>query len=173
MNQYELFELRRRVDFIGAYNLVRPEPHKNYGIHNMVIRFAVIGAKGAASINMSTGWYLPQDQLAHVRMMTKGYPWDPEDLAQPNITDVGYHARAPQYEDQWSHENCELIDGTCYYDGTSLWGNEAWRLGFLHGGTEWLWPRLEQYYNHRFHDAELPDLTPVPRLHPDDRKAIS
>lgn len=163
----ELFPLVRRVDFIGAYDLTRPEPTQNYGIHNMEISFAVSGAKGAITITMSTHWYLPQNQQSSFNMLSK-YPFDPLELMMPNITDVGYHARAPQYENQYKKDNCELLDGPCYYDGTSLWGNEAWRLGFLHGGTEWLWTRMEQEYEHRFHDGPMSDLTPIPRKHPKD-----
>lgn len=173
MSKYELFDLRHKVDFIGAYDLRRLEPSRNYGIHNMEIQFAVIGAKGAVTITMSTGWYLPRNQRDYVISRSKGYPWDIEDLARPNIVDVGYHAKAPQYEGQDARADCHLLGGPCYYDGTSLWGNEAWRDGFLHGGTEWLWPKMEEYYWHRFYDDPLPDLTPVPRPHPDEVKEAS
>jgi hypothetical protein len=160
----ELFPLVRKVDFIGAYDL-----SPKYGIHNMVIMFVVSGARGAVSITMSTGWYLPAQQLSHVQRHIKGYPWDPEDLARPNITDVGIHSIKEPYEGAFRRDYCEYCGGPAYCDGTSLWGNEAWREGFLHGGTDWLWPRLEEYYNHRFNDGPLPDLTPIPRKHPDEK----
>lgn len=169
MNSPELFPFIRKVDFVGAYDLTRPDPKENYGIHNMTLIFALCGAKGAVSMTISTGWYLPAQQLSHVEMMTKGYPWDPAELARPNITDIGTHSKAPLYEDQYQRDHCEYCGGPAYCDGTSLWGNEAWRDGFLHGGTEWLWPRLEEYYLHQFYDGPQPDLTPIPRKHPKDK----
>ncbi len=165
----ELFPLVRRVDFIGAYDFTRPDPSENYGIHNMEIRFAVSGAKGAITITMSTHWYLPQNQQSSFEMLRK-YPFDPLELMMPDITDVGYHARTPQYEEQTpASGDCHLLGNPCYYDGSSLWGNEEWRLGFLHGGTDWLWPRMEEEYEHRFHNGPRPNLTPVPRQHPKDK----
>jgi hypothetical protein len=164
----ELFPLVRRVDFIGAYDLTRPESSRNYGIHNMEIRFAVVGARGAITINMSTNWYLPQNQQSSFNMLSR-YPFDSNSLMMPNITDVGYHARVSQYEGQPEMSECHLLGCPCYYDGSALWGNEEWRLGFLHGGTDWLWPRMEEEYEHRFHDGPLPDLTPIPRKHPDEK----
>lgn len=89
-----------------------------------------------------------------------------EEFLLPNIIDIGYHSKTPHYEGHSPQYNCELTGGDCYYDGTSLWGNEQWREGFIHGGTEWLWPRLEQLYRHYFEDGDVPDLTPIPRKHP-------
>lgn len=164
--------LERIVNFHGAWDLTRPEPSRNYGIHSMEIRFAVKGQKGAVTMNVTTKWYLPQNISTAYRMYTKGYPFDgPKELMLPDITDIGYHSKQPQYSNQEPIGNCTLTDGPCYYDGTSLWGNEAWRLGFLHGGTDWLWPKLEDLYRHHFEGGPEVDLTPVPRKHPDESDA--
>jgi hypothetical protein len=34
--------------------------------------------------------------------------------------------------------------------------------GFVNGGTEWLWVKLEEYYNHVFENGPYPDVTPIP-----------
>ena len=41
--------------------------------------------------------------------------------------------------------------------------------GFLAGGTDWLWPKLEEYYACIFEGAPFPDFTPHYLPHPDDR----
>lgn len=155
-------KLERKFNLSGAYD--ERDPPRNYGIGSMRMEFAVVGPKGAVSVQLSTSWYLPQVQQSTLDMYTKGYPFDAcEELMQPKWWDVGYHAKEPQYEGQSEREDCHLLDCPCYYDGTSLWGQEAWLPGFLHGGSDWLWERLEEYYYHRYEDGPAPNLTPVPR----------
>lgn len=162
----------RKFSMRGAYDLTRPKTSNNYGIHHMEMYFAVVGPKGAISITVSPKWYLPQNAQSSFEMYTKGYPWDPiEELMLPDITDVGIHSEAPlDPESEYDNErNCHLThSGKCHYDGTSLWGNEGWRLGFLHGGSNWLYRKMEDYYMERFEGGEKVDLTPEPRKHPDE-----
>jgi len=161
--------LERIVQFHGAYDLRRPEPRKNYGIHGMEIIFAVKGSKGAVTLNIFTDWHLPHVAGEIQARKSKGYPYNLDELCLPNIVDIGFHSKLPIYGEQTPMENCELTDGNCYYGDSSLQGNEQWREGFLHGGTGWLWPRLEQYYQHIFDGGDRPDLTPIPKKHPDEK----
>ena len=70
--------------------------------------------------------------------------------------DVGYHARVRQYDDQeLMSGTCHVIDGPCYYDGSSL-NAELPIEGFLSGGLEYLWPKLEAFYRFTFDDGEWP-----------------
>lgn len=159
--------LERKVEFIGGYSW-RGEP--DYGIHCMDIFFSVKGALGAITIRIFTNWHLPEHQRQTAEMYTH-YPFEPIDLCRPNIVDVGYHSKTPQYEGHSPMRgDCELTDGPCYSDGTSLWGNECWRDGFLHGGSEWLFARMEDEYRHRFEDGPPVDLTPIPRTKPERTK---
>ncbi len=161
--------LERIFSIHGAFNLRRPSPARDYGISPMRMWFAVKGPHGGVSVTLSTAWYLPTEQQSSLEMYTKGYPFCPcEELLQPKWWVVSYHAKAPQYEGQSALAECQLTDGPCYCDGTYLWGQEAWLPGFLHGGTDWLWARLEDYYRFRFEDGPEIDLTPVPRKHPDE-----
>ncbi|MGH6792791.1 MAG: glycoside hydrolase family 3 N-terminal domain-containing protein, partial [Methyloceanibacter sp.] len=41
--------------------------------------------------------------------------------------------------------------------------------GFLAGGTDWLWPKLEEFYRHIFEGAPFPDFTAHYLPHPDDK----
>jgi len=155
-------QLERISRISGAYDLTSHP--RNYGISPMRMYFAVKGPKGGVSVTLSTSWYLPQNQARSFDMYTKGYPFNPlEELMQPKWWDVSQHHKEPMYEDQTGHADCELVDGLCFSDGTSLWGQEAWLPGFLHGGSEWLFARLEDYYRNVFEDGPEVDLTPVPR----------
>lgn len=159
------FLLERKFSISGAYN----DPSGRYGCSSMKMEFAVIGPKGAVSVLLFTAWFLPENQQKFLDLYTKGYPFDPcQELMAPKWWDVGHHSNEPMSDYEKEHgptrECCHLTGKPCYYDGTSLWGQEAWLPGFLHGGTEWLWPRLEELYSYRFENGPEPNLTPVPRI---------
>jgi hypothetical protein len=52
------------------------------------------------------------------------------------------------YSGQSPMGKCDFLD-VCYYDGSSLQADE-WVPKFIEGGTEWLWPALEDKYNEIF-----------------------
>lgn len=156
-------EFLRETKFIGAYDW---RGKSNYGIHGMDLFFSVKGPKGAIGITIFTNWMLPAQQASTQAMYSKGYLWEPGMLCRPRFTDISYHAKEPQYDGQPSHDDCHLTDGPCYCDGSSLWGDECWREGFLHGGSDWLFSRMEDEYRHRFENGPPVDLTPIPRPHP-------
>lgn len=159
--------LERIFNIRGAYDLTRAEPKENYGIDSMKLYFAVKGPKGGVSALLAAAWYLPQNQAASYAMYTKGYPFNPlKELMQPRWWDISQHSKEPMYDEQTAQVKCELTDGLCYCDGTSLWGEEEWLLGFLHGGSDWLFERLEDYYRSIFDGGPAVDLTPIPRKHP-------
>lgn len=160
--------LTREAKFIGGYDWRDPP---DYGIHGMDLIFAVKGPLGAISITISTNWMLPQHQSETQKMYGKGYPWEIGHLCRPNIVDVGYHSKVPQYEGQSGRIYCELTDGPCYSDGSSLSGNEYYRDGFLHGGSDWLFARMEEEYCHHFENGPPPNFTPIPRPHPKTKNA--
>lgn len=152
-------EFKREFTLTGAY------AHPKYGRCSMRMFFHVIGPKGAISVSMFTSWYLPSEQQEMLGAYSK-YPYDPkEQFLQPHLCSIDYHAREPQYEGQSAMANCRLLDGAdCYFDGTSLWFGEAWMEGFLNGGSDWLYERMEEEYGHRFEGGAKPDLTPIPAI---------
>ncbi len=124
-----------------AFDKRHPEPSKNYGIDSCKITFYLKGENGAVQFMIGTDWYLP-----HVQSELKNKDFDIE----PRGWDVGYHSYKPFYEGQHCMGKCEMLEfSDCYYDGSSLRAEE-WIDDFLKGGTEWLWPKLEEYYNEVF-----------------------
>lgn len=157
----------RIVDVSPAYDFVRG-PNTKYGIHGVELTFIVKGDKGAVQLKFGTDWYLKsvQDRQG-ARMLSSPYG----NLLQPHGYDIGYHSKVPMYDGQEPlTEECPVIGGRCFYDGSSLNADE-WIEPFMAGGTEWLWPKLEQYYAFIFDGGKNPDLTPQYRPHPDDAKA--
>ena len=145
--------LEHRVVVSPGYDL-RGKGRRNYGIRGCDVKFYVIGPAGTIQLIIMTDWYPTSARDGHRAGSQTNKPW---------VTDVGCHAREPQYDGQSIVQyDCHLIGGPCYYDGTSL--NEAWEEGLVNGGTDWLWPRLEQLYHHRFEGGDYPDLSyePVP-----------
>lgn len=65
-------------------------------------------------------------------------------------------------------DSCSILDpDPCYYDGSSL-NAEQLVEGFRAGGTDWLWPKLEEYWRCIFEDGPYPDFSPEYAKHPDD-----
>lgn len=148
----------RRVTFSPSFDRRDPNPSKNYGIGAIRIWFYLIGPKGAVQWQIGTTWYVPsaQEHLRAVRgpMLNTREESLGGTVYQPQAWDLGYHAREPQYEGQApiSHE-CEVIGGTCYYDGSSL-NAERLIVPFLEGGDEAVWRELEAYYHSVFDTVE-------------------
>ena len=150
--------------------MLHKNPSKNYGIASCRVFFYVIGDKGAVQWMIGTDWYpeAARDHLRKVRTPAFLAQFGDIERVQPECWDIGYHSRAPMYEGQTSmSDECHLLGGECYYDGSGIWAEE-WREGFLNGGTDWLWPKLEEYYRYIFDGGELPDLTPQVRKHPEE-----
>lgn len=117
------------------------DPSKNYGIDNLGVWFVLKGPKGAIQFIVSFPIYLP-----HVTREKGG-------LLPGNIsgTDVGHHAKAPQYDGQTSMK-CDYF-GECYYDGSSLraqeWADQIFSITGEQPEKE-IWRRLEQEYFYLF-----------------------
>lgn len=136
----------RSVDFLPAY-----DKGKEYGIGAMKVRFVLKGPKGAVQFLISTGWFLPHTQRKNREWQ---YDFDKRfNKINPEGYDLGYHSPVPMYEGQTAIGKCDVVGGECYYDGSTL-NAEAWIEPFLNGGTEWLWPRMEQEYRQYFEGVE-------------------
>lgn len=154
----------RRVEVTPGYDL----RSAGYGIASCRIWFYVIGPKGAVQWQIGTDWYPPS---AREHLLGMGWPseHDLRHAMQPQAWDIGYHSPTPRYDDQTPMPGkCHLLGSECFYDGSSL-NAESWTEGFIAGGTDWLWPKLEEYYRFTFEGGEHPDLTPTPRLAPEKK----
>lgn len=152
--------LTRRMEVIGGYDLRDTSPARDCGICAARMVFYVIGPKGAVQWMIGTDWYVATAR-DHVKRFHGGRGEPSKYL--PDGWDLGYHSHKPMYDDQRPMDGkCEVIGGTCYYDGSGL-NADLLIEGFIAGGTEWLWPQLEAYYRHVFDGAEFPAFKPVYR----------
>lgn len=157
--------MERKFNISGAYD--GTSHPRNYGIGAMQIYFSIKGDKGGVSCMFGTSWYLPQNQLTMYEMYTKGYPFDPlHELMQPKGHDISFHSKERLYDFDDGRPDCDLTDGHCYSDGSSLNAQDFWLPIFLHEGSEGIYSRLEQEYEYRFNGGEPPDLTPKPKEFP-------
>ena len=134
-------EFEQRIEFIPAYD----KRDEGYGLHNMTVRFCLIGPLGAVQFVIGTNWHLPSAR-EHLRTFPHVTS---ETLMHPEGYDVGYHSPKPMYEGQDDMQTCDVLEGDCYYDGSSLLAG-SWEDDFVAGGTEWLWPKLEKFYRETF-----------------------
>lgn len=131
-------DLERRVTFSPAYDKRAPDSAKNYGIGAMRGCFYLIGDEGAVQFVIGTNWYLPH---VHAELEARHYSGITEG---PRAWDLGYHSRA-QTPSGTRMEKCDLWEGGCWYDGSSL--NAKPILGhFLEEGDEAVWKALAGYY---------------------------
>jgi len=148
-----------KIEITPGYCWIHEDSSKNYGIGSCRIFFYCLGEKGAVQFVLRTDWF-PEAARQHIAK------FPPSLEPQPCVWDLGYHSHAPHYEEQFpTYENCPILNGPCYYGGSPLEA-EHWLEGFLNGGTEWLWPKLEEYYLSIFENGPYPDVKPVIRPNP-------
>ena len=151
-------DLTHTVTATGAYDFTPNKPgQSNYGIHGVDLTFTVSGPRGTVALTIFTNWYIDPDIL--VRPYFANFSW--------------HHAKEPDDSTLYYHiKDCHHTGGDCWSTSSGLYARE-FQPGFIHGGTDWLWPKLEQEYYHTFYPEghknhqPRPDLTPVPRPHPD------
>jgi len=133
----------RLVMFEAAYDKRSKDPKRNYGIKDVHVRFVLKGKEGAVQFLFSTGWYLP-----HVRreLVEKGYF---SRVAFPVAFGLGYHSPTPIHGGEICFEECRILGGKCYYDGSGL---DAIPLleKLVAEGDEAVWRELERYYRLTF-----------------------
>ena len=145
-------QFTRRIDFTPSFDKRNPKPSQNYGIGSMRIRFVLIGAKGAVQWMIGTEWFVASAR-EHLRKFDHMHKID--EMRRPQGYDLGYHAYKPVYEGQSQMDDCDILNGPCFYDGSGL-NAELLIEPFLSQGEEYLWPALEAYYAHTFNDAPWP-----------------
>jgi hypothetical protein len=127
------------------YDRRHPDPKQNYGIHGLDVWFILKGPKGATQFAVTFPVYLP-----HVERESASWKYKPEIMG----TDVGYHAKEPQFEGHAAMP-CNLFGGECYYDGSSLraddWAKEIFAIRG-EGPENEIWRRLKVEYVERFGD---------------------
>jgi len=139
--------LDREIVFQPAFDKRSPDPGKNYGIHGVTMTWYLKGISGAIQFVVYTNWQLP-----HVtqEMEIKAKEEFIACLWEPMAADIGYHSHVPMYEGQpLMTDHCEVINGPCYYDGSSLQADDGFKI-LLENGGEAVWEWMEEYYNNHF-----------------------
>lgn len=134
------------------YDRRHPDPSKNFGIGGLRVWFILKGPAGAVQFCAIFPCYLPHVQN---ELMTK-YGTSPENHFMWHIlaADVGYHSHAPMHEGAELHTNeCEVLGGPCYYDGSSMealaWGEKIFAVTGEKPEAV-LWALLEKCYAETF-----------------------
>jgi hypothetical protein len=135
----------RKVTFDPAYDKRHPDPKKNYGVHGVHIRFTIKNTEEGQGLSFSIGtnWH-----LSHVQEEINSQPLDsrfPFLFHHPQAFGVDIHQKAPNHESQPSRENCDLVDGPCFCDGSSFLG-EKFLQTLIEKGDEGLFTQMEEQY---------------------------
>ena len=133
----------KEIKFNPAYDKRDINPSKNYGIHGVELHFILKNEQGAVVFQLYTNW-----QLSHVVI--------PDSLSKPFPADLVYHSPKSMYEGQDKlTDNCHILNGPCYYDGSGLNAQDPWNI-LLKEGSDGVWKFLEEYHNHVFNGADYP-----------------
>jgi len=157
-------DLERTVTFRPAFDKRDPDPHQNYGIHGVAIRFVVRGPKGATQFLLFTNWQLPHVTAEAMAMVKRGQvdALDVKVRFLPLPADLGYHAYDPQYEGQERMGSCDILTdapGGCYYDGSGLRAEGVYER-LLCEGDAGVWAALEEEYRQLFETVGTETGTP-------------
>lgn len=130
-----------------------------HGQHGMSIRFVLKGPAGAVQWLVNMHHWVPGNvHYGHVET-TDNQPVSLVPLKYPQVgdgmaTDLGYHSPREMYEGQYGpREDCEYIDGPCWYDGSGL-NAEPILEAFLSHGPHAVWAALARYYMQTFGAAD-------------------
>jgi len=139
-------EFERRTEIRPAFDKRDPDPKKNYGIHGCELCFFLIKDNRAIQFIIYTDFH-----LSHVREEMREKPhWGSMGA------DVGYHSPEPMYDGQNAMgKDCHLIEGPCYYDGSSLQAEDMFNL-LCEKGSDEVWKEMEKNWNDFFHPKEAP-----------------
>lgn len=135
--------IERTVTFFPAWDRRSSDPRKNYGVHGVEIRFLLKGDDGAVQFVVYSNWMLPEVQREHD---ARGF----DRLSRPMAADLGYHSPRPRYDGLTPMAGeCDVIGGTCFYDGSSLNAEPVFEA-LLRGGSDAVWTHLTDFYREQF-----------------------
>lgn len=141
---------RRTLQVSPPYDKRHADPTKNYGIHGLEFRYFLGKNNRAIQFVVYTPIYLPAvaDELFELGRSLK------YNTFRCQGADVGYHSPMPQYDGQGCmDDNCTHTGGPCYYDGSGLRAEE-WMVDWFAGGSDAIWPKMEQEWARVFGDDE-------------------
>lgn len=141
---------KRILNLIPAYDKTHSDPKKNYGVHGMDMLFILKGEKGATQFVVFTGMMLKHVREKQYASVDTSRPYW-YCIFEPTGVDIGYHSYTPRYDGQTSMP-CSVLEGQCYYDGSSLQAQEFLET-FLSEGEDAVWKMLEEQYTELFEES--------------------
>ena len=127
------------------------DPNKNYGVGGLRLWFILKGKQGAVQIMLGTKLY-PAKVMREWKRKGDDYPFH-NDEESITCWDVGFHSKKkPHYFETSDKQECDIL-GKCYYDGSSLRGEDDNVVeNYMEHGDDWIWEYLEKYYYEVFPD---------------------
>lgn len=143
-------EFEERIEVTPAWDKRDDDPHKNYGIGGVDLRFALLEktTNTAMVFVLGTHWHW-LDAMA-------GYGGEGVHTITPKLGpmpyDLGYHSSYPMYDGQEpmpKEADCHYVDGLCYYDGSTLAAEGLFDI-LLREGHVGVFARLKEEWMERF-----------------------
>ena len=142
-------KMERIVKMSPAWDKRHSDPSKNYGIHGVNLRFALVGEKGATQFLVYTNWQLPHVTEELLAKSVNGASYSMLEVRfLPMPADLGYHSRA-KTEYGMHSEECDLLGGGCWYDGSGLEAERVFER-LVREGDAAVWEELELFYVEQF-----------------------
>jgi len=159
-------KLKRQLMISPAFDKRNDNPQKDFGICGCRIFFAVVGKKGAVTVNFSTNWYLESTVNEYKnRGINRNLLGGGKEQHKTKIDlEVGkpissgswdYHCKRRRYKGQMPFKNCEFIGGDCYGDGSCLRADVYLRL-LIERGSDAVFTKLEIDYYTEFEHGGKP-----------------
>jgi hypothetical protein len=154
-------KLKREIRIEPAFDKRSHIPGEDYGICSCRIYFAVIGSKGAITVNFYTNWYLPstvkeyreegiyRNQLSGGKEPFKTKIDLEKDSKPIRAGSWDYHSKKKRFEGQDFIKNCGYTGKKCYCDGSYLKADKYLTL-LLEKGSEGVFEQLEKDYKIEF-----------------------
>jgi len=157
-------KLKREMIITPAYDKRNDDPKKDWGIGSCRIFFAVIGKKGAVTVNFFTNWFLPSTIKEYKEEGIFRRTLDSDMLREQFKTKIDleadrpsisagswdYHSKKPTYEGQLPTTGCNWLDKSkCYGDGSCMRA-ERYLIILLEKGSNGIFEQLEIDYKEEF-----------------------
>ena len=109
-----------------------------------------VSERGQPPVSRGSGVdYLPRSETYRTIVADPPWPYEGEvkGTRHPKLWDVGFHELTPRdWQDESDGRDCDVVStGRCFYDGSSLQGEELGRR-FMAEGEDVVWAELEDRY---------------------------
>ena len=156
--------MEHKIIFRPADDKTDPDPYKNYGVHDIDMKFLVFGDKGIVEFELSTNWYLPHVMERRLQSMKRNVFLAKKDFLlmtwiSPKPLDICYWSLERLSEDDtFFDKGLDYVfdHKPCFYgyryerEEDGLWTTDYVYNQFLLRGDIAIWEYLENYYRETF-----------------------